>query len=250
MWWSLRIWYCVLFVIHHGVSSQSFVWPGWVCALAFDDDWRGNIKWRLLRMHEKPWCLFPRVPWKKMGLAGQISCVPGKYVEPVKILVVCQSPSPSPPLLHHYRIRRAGRSRFDRCHTEFEWHCVLQSHAKHCTLMYCSVAHSFCDIVFCSATQSPCDIVQSMLCSATHSFCCNLHCSVTQISYRSYRWHCTFECNSCDSVDLSGCCHADLLWRCDVTAFRHNRFVLSENTCGWKILIYLAENWLFITNAE
>ena len=89
-----------------------------------------------------------------------------------------------------------------------------------------------------------------MHCSATHSFCCNLHCSVTQISYRSPRWHCTFECNSCDSVDLSGCCHADLLWRCDVTAFRHNRFVLSENTCGWKILIYLAENWLLITNAE
>ena len=98
-------------------------------------------------------------------------CPRKKYVEPVKILVVCQSSSPSPPLLHHYRIRRAGRSRFDRCHTEFEWHCVLQSHAKHCTLMYCSVTHSFCDIVYWSATQNPCDIVQCtcMHCSATHS---------------------------------------------------------------------------------
>ena len=86
-----------------------------------------------------------------------------KYVEPVKILVVCQSSSPSSPPLHHYRIRRAGRSRFDRCHTEFEWHCVLQSHAKHCTLMYCSVTHSFCDIVYCSATQSPSDIAPSCI---------------------------------------------------------------------------------------
>ena len=160
-------------------------------------------------------------PRKKNGSSwSNFVCPRKKYVEPVKILVVCQSPSPSPPLLHHYRIRRAGRSRFDRCHTEFEWHCVMQCHAK--PLWYCTFMH----------------------CSATHSFCCNLHCSVTQISSRSHGWHCTFECNSCDSVDLSGCCHADLLWRCDVTAFRHNRFVLPENTCGWKILIYLAENWL------
>ena len=113
-----------------------------------------------------------------------------------------------------------------QCHAQLLWHCLLKCHAK--PLWDCTFMH----------------------CSATHSFCCNLHCSVTEISCRSHRWHCTFECNSCDSVDLSGCCHADLLWRCDVTAFRHNRFVLLENTCGWKILIYLAENWLLITNAE
>ena len=157
---------CVLYVVesqnmilctfcHTSWSSRSkLCLNGLNSALAFDDDWRGNIKWRLLRMHEKPWCLFFCVPWKKMGLAGQISCVPGKYVEPVKILVVCQSPSPSSPPLHHYRIRRAGRSRFDRCHTEFEWHCVLQSHAKHLTFMYYSVTHNFYDIVYCKAMQN------------------------------------------------------------------------------------------------
>ena len=155
MCWSLRIWYCVLFVIHHGVPGQSFVWPGWVCALAFDDDWRGNIKWRLHSAGMKsPGVSFRVSRGKNRSSWSNFVCPRKKYVEPVKILVVCQSPSPSPPLLHHYRIRRAGRSRFDRCHTGFEWHCVLQSHAKHCTLMYCSVTHSFYDIVYCRARQN------------------------------------------------------------------------------------------------
>ena len=126
MWWSLRIWYCVLFVTHYGVSGQSFVWFGWVCALAFDDDWRGNIKWRLHSAGMKSPGVSFRVSRGKNGSSWSNFMWPRKkYVEPVKILVVCQSPSPSPPPLHHYRIRRAGRSRFDRCHTEFEWHCVL-----------------------------------------------------------------------------------------------------------------------------
>ena len=139
--------------------------------------------------HEKPWCLFPCVPWKKMGLAGQISCVLGKNMSSrSKYLLFANLPLL--PLHSCTIIASEGRDAADLTAVTLNLSDIVYCRAMQNIVHQCIALSHTASVALCNAVprkQSPCDIVQSMLCSATHSFCCNLHCSVTEISCRSHR---------------------------------------------------------------